>query len=108
MIQLNSTKEIFTYIRDEVGFLEDQEYLCLAINILMIQNKITKPEHQKASDFLNSNRPNNDDDDFSNSIYWVGGFSFSWWNVGGAIEDGFYPAIISEKRRFLTHLIYLL
>jgi hypothetical protein len=105
MIQLNSIKEIFTYIRDESGYLDDKEYICNAIDILFIEKKTKKSIAEKASDFLLSNKPDNDDD-FSNSIYWIG--NFTWWDVGGAIEDGFFPALMSEKRRFLTHLIYLL
>tara|TARA_R110000782_G_scaffold94129_2_gene177837 strand:- start:3 stop:284 length:282 start_codon:yes stop_codon:yes gene_type:complete len=93
MKDLKTPKEVFTYIRDTEGLLEYWLFICNAIDSIQNEEIITE-----CHDLMTKHKPF-DDDDFCNHKYWIG--DLAWWFE-------YNSEALTEKRRFLTHLIYQL
>jgi len=98
---MNTPKEVFTYIRDEEGYLEREGYICIAVNTLMHESKIEESLRKKCRNLIQENKPS--DGSFTSTEFWTGGAY--WWNLHKAEEDDKLEEVFAEKRRFLTYLI---
>jgi hypothetical protein len=98
---MNTPKEVFTYIRDEEGYLEREEYICVAVDTLRDKSKIEESLWKECRNLIQENKPQ--DDSFTKHKYWYG--SIAWWGVLKAEEDDKLEEVFAEKRRFLTYLI---
>ena len=98
---MNTPKEVFTFIRDEEGYLESELFICIAVNTLEYKSKIGESLRKECRNLLEENKPQ--DNSFIGYIYWKGGYV--WWHTEIAKLEGKINEVLSEKRRFLTYLI---
>ena len=104
-MKLNTPVEVFEYILNEEGFLEDQEYICICVSHLYCDQFINYILHNECKDILYAYKPNKNNifSKFTESMYWSG--DYSWWSINRNTSSEDLKTIFEQKRLYLKALI---